>query len=841
METQHILAFNSTQSYITRHKIITAIYSLILLLLCSFWQNANASWVASNTGLPSSNIATLAIDPITPSTLYAGTWGDGIFKSTDAGANWSSINTGLSSLHMQAMVIDPTTPSTLYVGSYSGGVSKSIDGGINWSDSNTGLTNLNVRDLVFDPTNSDTLYAGTYNSGVFKSIDAGANWTTVNTGLTNLYAFTLAIDPITPSTLYVGTYLGGVFKSIDGGTNWNISNTGLGHLNIRSLAIDPGTPDTIYVATQGGGLYKSTNGANNWSGNFQAVETIYTVIIDPTTPSTIYVGTYLNGMYRTTDGGTNWSSFISGFGIKDTPSIAIDPVSPNTLYAGTNDGSGVYKFFPALPSSFIFTDVTDIELNTLTTSVTRFISGITIDVDISVTNGEYSINGNAFTSEPGIASDFDLLQLRTTSSSEYNTAIDTVLTVGDGEYTWSVTTLTDTVPDVFSFIDKPNKAINTLVYSFTIPITGLGASSPVSITGGEYSINGGIYTADAGLINNNDTVAVRVNSSSSGLTGVDVTLTIGGVSDTFTVTTVAEDTTPNQFSYYDRTNASLNRVYNSTNSIQISGINVDAAISITDGEYSIDGGAWTSASGTVSNLSLILLRQTSSTAHSTTVDTVLTIGGVSATFSTTTKAFVADTVPSQFSYYDRTNAQLNTLYNSTNSIQVSGINADAAISITGGEYSIDGGAWTSAPGTVSNLSRVLLRQTSASTGTTQVDTVLTIGDVNATFSVTTKAVPAPDTTPNQFSYYDRTDAQLNRLYNSTNSIQVSGITADAPISVTGGEYSIDGGAWTSAPGTVSVLSRVLLRQTSAVTNNTQTDTVLTIGGISATFSITTKP
>ncbi|MCW8924526.1 MAG: hypothetical protein OQK69_13020, partial [Gammaproteobacteria bacterium] len=77
--------------------------------------------------------------------------------------------------------------------------------------------------------------------------------------------------------------------------------------------------------------------------------------------------------------------------------------------------------------------------------------------------------------------------------------------------------------------------------------------------------------------------------------------------------------------------------------------------------------------------------------------------------------------------------------------------------------------------------------------------------------------------------------------NSTNSIQVSGITDDAPISVTGGEYSIDGGAWTSAPGTVSNLSRVLLRQTSASTNSTQTDTVLTIGGVFATFSVTTKP
>ena len=53
---------------------------------------------------------------MTPATLYAGTWGGGVFKSTDGGGNWSPLNTGLTNLWVQALAIDPVTPSTLYAG-----------------------------------------------------------------------------------------------------------------------------------------------------------------------------------------------------------------------------------------------------------------------------------------------------------------------------------------------------------------------------------------------------------------------------------------------------------------------------------------------------------------------------------------------------------------------------------------------------------------------------------------------------------------------------------------------------------------------------------------------------
>jgi hypothetical protein len=97
----------------------------------------------------------------------------------------------------------------------------------------------------------------------------------------------------------------------------------------------------------------------------------------------------------------------------------------------------------------------------------------------------------------------------------------------------------DIIPNSFAFIDQTDVAWNTLVVSNEITVTGINADSAISIIGGEYSISGGAYTSTAGFVNNLDTVRVRQTSSSSYSTTTNATLTIGGVSDTFSVKTVA--------------------------------------------------------------------------------------------------------------------------------------------------------------------------------------------------------------------------------------------------------------------------------------------------------------
>jgi hypothetical protein len=76
-------------------------------------------------------------------------------------------------------------------------------------------------------------------------------------------------------------------------------------------------------------------------------------------------------------------------------------------------------------------------------------------------------------------------------------------------------------------------------FSNTLTVAGITTVSPVTITGGSYAINGGAYTAAAGMANNGDTVMVKQTSSASYSTLTTATLTIGGVAGAFTVTTLA--------------------------------------------------------------------------------------------------------------------------------------------------------------------------------------------------------------------------------------------------------------------------------------------------------------
>jgi hypothetical protein len=149
----------------------------------------------------------LAIDPTTPSTLYAAGGINGVFQSTNSGGSWS--NTGLSALVL-GLAIDPTTPSTLYVGTLGPGVFQSTNSGGSWTRVNSGLGDaVLVTALAIDPHTPTTLYAPT-DAGVFQSTNSGGSWSPVNTGLsgTALYVNALAIDPTRSSTLYAATSAG---------------------------------------------------------------------------------------------------------------------------------------------------------------------------------------------------------------------------------------------------------------------------------------------------------------------------------------------------------------------------------------------------------------------------------------------------------------------------------------------------------------------------------------------------------------------------------------------------------------------------------------------------------
>src|SRR6059036_3991564 len=131
-----------------------AVWMPLLAILAS-----GAVWAGitewTNVGPEGGGARFLAIDPQTPSTVYAGT-GVGVFKSKDGGTSWS--NSGLNGFVVSGLVMDPRNPTTLYAltqdQDYSAAqVFKTTDGGASWNEA--GFCCIN---LVIDPQGTGTQY-----------------------------------------------------------------------------------------------------------------------------------------------------------------------------------------------------------------------------------------------------------------------------------------------------------------------------------------------------------------------------------------------------------------------------------------------------------------------------------------------------------------------------------------------------------------------------------------------------------------------------------------------------------------------------------------------------------
>lgn len=311
--------------------------------------NGGDSWVSSQSGLAGDFVLSLAIDPFAPNVMYAGldpdinVQGSGLYKSTNGGGSWTRVLGGISlSLSPLSIAINPTTPSTIITGTREGNIRRSTNTGATWSTVNSGLGTLQAFDVAVDPTTPTTVYAGTW-SGIYKSSNGGSTWAASNTGLTinpqlpPIYV--VAIDPAVPNTLYVGRQAGGVSKSVDGGANWTTMSNGLptsSGIAVIDIAVDPTTmPSTVYAVTDFGGLYRTLDGAGTWTQLLSSAN-LTVMAIHPTTPSTLYVASQSsNGLRRSVDGGASWTTINNGLSTF-VNALAIDPVTPNIMYAGTN-------------------------------------------------------------------------------------------------------------------------------------------------------------------------------------------------------------------------------------------------------------------------------------------------------------------------------------------------------------------------------------------------------------------------------------------------------------------------------------------------------------------------
>ncbi|MFM2138969.1 MAG: hypothetical protein RJA57_1276, partial [Bacteroidota bacterium] len=256
------------------------------------------------------SIGALAIDPLNPKVVYAGTGesnmrnsvsiGNGLYKSTDAGDNWTRL--GLENTeHIARIAIHPRQTQTLYVAvpgplwssSPDRGLYKSTDGGKTFQKILFISDDAGCADVSLDPQHPDTVYASTWEfrrkpysfnsggkgSGMWKSVDGGKTWKELTQGLPPkpFGRIAFAIAPSAPSNLVaiVESTETGLYISADGGENWKKQSATLNVVSrpfyFSSIVIDPKDPKRVYrpaysfsYSSDGGYSFADASGDGGW-------------------------------------------------------------------------------------------------------------------------------------------------------------------------------------------------------------------------------------------------------------------------------------------------------------------------------------------------------------------------------------------------------------------------------------------------------------------------------------------------------------------------------------------------------------------------------------------------
>jgi photosystem II stability/assembly factor-like uncharacterized protein len=271
-------------------------------------RNAGASWSIADgfTGMASRGVA---FDPTDSRRVYAGAMvGSMLFKSVDGGATWSRRRFGTPAVYVIAVAVDPLSPNIVYAGTNNEGLFRSTDYGDTWKlvavrddVGGTGLSGA-ITFLTTDPNKSGRLFASTA-TAVYLSEDHGETWTNV----LNISAWTVTIDPSSPLTVYATARMSqGVFRSSDGGHTWQRINDGISNLSMGRSApviIDPTNRLTLYVGSEGGGVFKSLDGGEHWFPVNLGLSdlSVFGLAMDPVNSSVLYASGR-SGVFKTVSG-----------------------------------------------------------------------------------------------------------------------------------------------------------------------------------------------------------------------------------------------------------------------------------------------------------------------------------------------------------------------------------------------------------------------------------------------------------------------------------------------------------------------------------------------------------
>jgi photosystem II stability/assembly factor-like uncharacterized protein len=187
-------------------------------------------------GLSGQVVKSLAVSPLDPGVIYAGTKPPGIFVSRNGGQDWTELETFRQmrrwywftpaepgAPYVQALVLSPTDPNVIVAGIEFGAVLRSADGGGTWQGHLKGALR-DCHSLAFHAKNGDWVYqAGGNGAGAAFSRDGGVTWTQPKAGLAqplSYMPYALLTDPAAPGHLYAGLSSGDVWHSADHGDTW---------------------------------------------------------------------------------------------------------------------------------------------------------------------------------------------------------------------------------------------------------------------------------------------------------------------------------------------------------------------------------------------------------------------------------------------------------------------------------------------------------------------------------------------------------------------------------------------------------------------------------------------
>ncbi len=503
-----------------------------------------------------------------------------------------------------------------------------------------------------------------------------------------------------------------------------------------------------------------------------------------------------------------------------------------------DNGDGKSDITDITPDDFSFTELADQEPSSQVTSNEVTLAGLDDNTAISIENGSFSINGADFTLDAAQVNAGDSIVVALTTASNYQAPVSATLTVGTASVTFSATTrVKDTMAEVFVFAAQGNAELSTDYTSNEVTLTGMDAQTAISISAGAYRINSGEFTSEQGFVNPDDKITVLLASSSDYISATSTALTVGMVTSTFNITTRAQDSTPNAFSFSAQENVGTSTQAVS-NAISLSGIDNGTAVSVVNGLYSVNGSAFTAQTSQVNTGDTLAVQVLSAGAYETQSQAVVTVGTATSTFSVTTRE--KDITPNSFEFTTVTNAELNSEV-ASNTVTISGIDDETSFIFLGSKYVLNGvtvaGGSEVIGGTINNGDELTLYVQTGADFNTQYQAAIAIGRESneKLFALTTRQ---KDTNPSYTTAGSVMDAVLGTNIES-NKMTFTDFDGDT-VSILGAEYKLNNGEWTQAGDVILNEGDTLtLRVLSSNTYSTQVTSSVGGNGWLLAFNVTT--